>query len=141
MAKFFIERPIFAWVISIFIMIAGVLGITQLPVSQYPSVAAPTITLNAAYPGASANVMEDSVLAVIERNMYGVEGLDYITTSATSNGTGSVTLTFTPDTDEDLAQVDVQNKLSEVTSSLPATVQQNGVTVSKARSKIGRAHV
>ncbi len=134
MAKFFIERPIFAWVISIFIMIAGVLGITQLPVSQYPSVAAPTITLNAAYPGASANVMEDSVLAVIERNMYGVEGLDYITTSATSNGTGSVTLTFTPDTDEDLAQVDVQNKLSEVTSSLPATVQQNGVTVSKARS-------
>jgi multidrug efflux pump len=77
MPKFFIDRPIFAWVIAIFIMIAGVLGITQLPVTQYPSVASPTITLTATYPGASAKEMEDSVLAVIERNMYGVEGLDY----------------------------------------------------------------
>ncbi|MFC3873036.1 efflux RND transporter permease subunit [Neisseria musculi] len=134
MAKFFIDRPIFAWVISIFIIAAGIFGIRSLPVSQYPSVAAPTITLTATYPGASAQVMEDSVLAVIERNMYGVEGLDYMTTSADSSGRGTVSLTFTPDTDEDLAQVDVQNKLSEVTSSLPATVQQYGVTVSKARS-------
>lgn len=134
MAKFFIDRPIFAWVIAIFIMIAGVLGINRLPISQYPSVAAPTITLSATYPGASARVMEDSVLSVIERNMFGVEGLDYMTTSATSNGTGQVTLTFTPETDEDLAQVDVQNKLSEVTPLLPSAVQQYGVPVSKARS-------
>ena len=134
MPKFFIDRPIFAWVIAIFIMIAGVLGITQLPVTQYPSVASPTITLTATYPGASAKEMEDSVLAVIERNMYGVEGLDYITTSSTSSGSGTVTLTFTPETNEDIAQVNVQNKLSEVTSSLPSAVQQNGVTVSKARS-------
>ncbi len=134
MAKFFIDRPIFAWVIAIFIIAAGIFGIRSLPISQYPSVAAPTITLTATYPGASAQVMEDSVLAVIERNMYGVEGLDYMTTSADSSGSGTVSLTFTPDTDEDLAQVDVQNKLSEVTSSLPATVQQYGVTVSKARS-------
>ena len=134
MAQFFINRPIFAWVIAIFIMIAGVIGIKNLPISQYPSVAAPTITMTATYPGASAQVMEDSVLAVIERNMYGVEGLDYMTTSATSSGTGTVTLTFTPETDEDLAQVDVQNKLSEVTSSLPSIVQSYGVTVSKARS-------
>lgn len=134
MAKFFIDRPIFAWVIAIFIIIAGLIGIKNLPVAQYPSVAAPTITLTAAYPGASAQVMEDSVLAVIERNMNGIEGLDYITTNATSDGSGTVSLTFTPETDEDMAQVDVQNKLSEVQSVLPSTVQQNGVRVSKSRS-------
>ncbi len=134
MAKFFIDRPIFAWVIAIFIIIAGLLGIQSLPVSQYPAVGAPTITLTATYPGASAQVMEDSVLAVIERNMNGVEGLDYMTTNATSNGSGTVSLTFTPETNEDLAQVDVQNKLSEVTATLPSTVQQNGVIVSKSRS-------
>lgn len=134
MAKFFIERPIFAWVVAIFIMIAGVIGIANLPIAQYPSVAAPTITLTAVYPGASAQVLEDSVLAVIERNMNGVEGLDYMSTSATSNGLGSVTLTFTPETNQDLAQVDVQNKLSEITPLLPSVVQQNGVQVSKARS-------
>ena len=134
MAKFFIDRPIFAWVIAIFIILAGVTGVRSLPVSQYPSVGAPTITLTAAYPGASAQVMEDSVLAVIERNMNGVEGLDYMTTNATSSGRGTVSLTFTPETDESFAQVEVQNKLSEVTATLPATVQQNGVTVSKSRS-------
>ena len=134
MAKFFIDRPIFAWVIAIFVILAGVIGIRSLPVSQYPSVGAPTITLTAAYPGASAQVMEDSVLAVIERNMNGVEGLDYMTTNATSSGRGTVNLTFTPETDESFAQVEVQNKLSEVTATLPATVQQNGVTVSKSRS-------
>ena len=134
MAKFFIDRPIFAWVIAIFIILAGVIGIRSLPVSQYPSVGAPTITLTAVYPGASAQVMEDSVLAVIERNMNGVEGLDYMTTNATSSGRGTVSLTFTPETDESFAQVEVQNKLSEVTVMLPATVQQNGVTVSKSRS-------
>ncbi|HFC6353060.1 TPA: efflux RND transporter permease subunit [Neisseria elongata] len=134
MAKFFIDRPIFAWVIAIFVILAGVIGIRSLPVSQYPSVGAPTITLTATYPGASAQVMEDSVLAVIERNMNGVEGLDYMTTNATSSGRGTVSLTFTPETDESFAQVEVQNKLSEVTATLPATVQQNGVTVSKSRS-------
>lgn len=134
MAKFFIDRPVFAWVVAIFIMLAGVVGIQNLPVSQYPSVAAPTITLRATYAGASAKVMEDSVLAVIERNMYGVEGLDYISTSADSSGSGTVTLTFVPGTDEDIAQVNVQNKLSEVTPLLPTTVQQNGVTVAKSQS-------
>ena len=134
MAKFFIDRPIFAWVIAIFIILAGIIGINNLPVSQYPSVGAPTISLSAVYPGASAQVMEDSVLAVIERNMNGVEGLDYMSTSADSSGSGEVTLTFTPETDENFAQVEVQNKLSEVLSQLPSTVQQNGVTVSKSRS-------
>ena len=134
MAQFFIDRPIFAWVIAIFISIAGIVGIQNLPVSQYPSVAAPTINLTATYPGSSAQVMEDSVLAVIERNMNGLEGLDYMTTSADSSGRGSVSLTFTPETNEDMAQVNVQNKLSEVTSALPSIVQQNGVRVTKSRS-------
>ncbi|MDO5059504.1 MAG: efflux RND transporter permease subunit [Neisseria sp.] len=134
MAKFFIDRPIFAWVIAIFVILAGVIGIRSMPVSQYPSVGAPTITLTAVYPGASAQVLEDSVLAVIERSMNGVEGLDYMSTSATSSGGGSVTLTFTPETDENLAQVNVQNKLSEVEALLPAPVRQNGVVVSKSRS-------
>ena len=120
MAKFFIDRPIFAWVIAIFIILAGVIGIRSLPVSQYPSVGAPTITLTAAYLGASAQVMEDSVLSVIERNMNGVEDLNYMTTNATSSGGGTVSLTFTPETDESFAQVEVQNKLSEVTAMLPA---------------------
>ncbi len=134
MAKFFIDRPIFAWVIAIFVILAGVLAIQKLPVSQYPSVGAPTITLTATYSGASAQVMEDSVLSVIERNMNGVEGLDYMSTSADSSGSGTVSLVFTPETDEDMAQVEVQNKLSEVLSTLPSNVQQNGVTVSKSRS-------
>lgn len=134
MAKFFIERPVFAWVISIFIILAGVIALRHLPVSQYPSVAPPTISLSASYPGASAQVMEDSVLAVIERSMNGIEGLDYVSTSADSSGSGSVTLTFSPETDEDDAQMEVQNKLSEVLSTLPATVQQYGVRVSKSRS-------
>ncbi|MDO4878022.1 MAG: efflux RND transporter permease subunit [Neisseria sp.] len=134
MAKFFIDRPIFAWVIAIFVILAGILAIQKLPVSQYPSVGAPTITLTATYSGASAQVMEDSVLSVIERNMNGVEGLDYMSTSADSSGSGTVSLTFTPETDEDMAQVEVQNKLSEVLSTLPSNVQQNGVTVSKSRS-------
>ena len=134
MSKFFIDRPIFAWVIAIFVIIAGIVAIRSLPVSQYPSVSAPTISIQASYPGASAQVMEDSVLAVIERSMNGVEGLDFMTTNANSSGSGTVSLTFTPETDENLAQVEVQNKLSEVQATLPATVQQNGVTISKARS-------
>ena len=134
MAKFFIDRPIFAWVIAIFIILAGLLSIRKLPISQYPSVAAPTITLTATYPGASAQVMEDSVLAVIERNMNGVEGLDYTQTSADASGSGSVTLTFTSSTNADVAQMNVQNKLSQILSTLPSTVQQFGVSVSKAQS-------
>lgn len=134
MSKFFIDRPIFAWVIAIFVIIAGIVAIRSLPASQYPSVSAPTISIRASYPGASAQVMEDSVLAVIERSMNGVEGLDFMTTNANSSGSGTVSLTFTPETDENLAQVEVQNKLSEVQATLPATVQQNGVTISKARS-------
>ena len=129
MSKFFIDRPIFAWVYCDFYHRSGYFRHSK--TADFPiSVRCCTDHYFARYlSGASAQVMEDSVLAVIERNMYGVEGLDYMTTSANSSGSGSVSLTFTPETNEDLAQVDVQNKLSEVLSTLPSTVQQYGVTV------------
>ena len=134
MAKFFIERPIFAWVIAIFIMVAGAVSITQLPIAQYPAVAPPTIQVSVAYPGATAQTLEDSVLAVIEREMNGATGLAYMETTSQANGTGSIVLSFEPGTNDDLAQVDVQNRLSRATPRLPAAVTQQGVRVEKSRS-------
>jgi len=134
MAKFFIERPIFAWVIAIFIMVLGGVSITQLPIAQYPSVAPPTIQVSAAYPGATAQTLEDSVLAVIEREMNGATGLAYMETTSQANGTGSISLSFEPGTDPALAQVDVQNRLARATPRLPAVVTQQGVRVEKSRS-------
>jgi len=134
MAKFFIERPIFAWVIAIFIMVAGAVSITKLPIAQYPPVAPPTILVSVAYPGATAQTLEDSVLSVIEREMNGATGLAYIETTSQANGTGSLTLSFEPGTNADLAQVDVQNRLSRATPRLPAAVTQQGVRVEKSRS-------
>ena len=134
MAKFFIDRPIFAWVIALFVMVLGAISITQLPIAQYPSVAPPTIVLNATYPGASAQTLEDAVLSVIEREMNGSPGLAYMESVAQANGTGSITLSFEPGTDPDLAQVDVQNRLSRATPRLPTTVVQQGVRVDKSRS-------
>ena len=134
MAKFFIERPIFAWVIAIFIMVIGAVSITQLPIAQYPAVAPPTIQVSVAYPGATAQTLEDSVLAVIEREMNGATGLAYMETTSQANGTGSIVLSFEPGTNDDLAQVDVQNRLSRATPRLPAAVTQQGVRVEKSRS-------
>ncbi|WP_084651448.1 efflux RND transporter permease subunit [Ottowia thiooxydans] len=134
MAKFFIDRPIFAWVIALFIMVIGVTAITQLPISQYPKVAPPTIVLAAAYPGASAKTMEDAVLSVIEREMNGSPGLAYMESVAQADGSGSITLSFEPGTDADMAQVDVQNRLSRATPRLPTTVVQQGVRVEKSQS-------
>ena len=134
MAKFFIDRPIFAWVIALFIMVLGAVSITKLPVSQYPSVAPPTIVITAAYPGASAQTLEDSVLAVIEREMNGAPGLAYVETVSQASGSGTITLSFEPGTNADLAQVEVQNRLSRATPRLPAVVNQQGVRVDKARS-------
>jgi len=134
MAKFFIERPIFAWVIAIFIMVIGAVSITQLPIAQYPAVAPPTIQVSVAYPGATAQTLEDSVLAVIEREMNGSPGLAYMEATAQANGTGSIVLSFEPGTNDDLAQVDVQNRLSRATPRLPAAVVQQGVRVEKSRS-------
>ena len=129
MAKFFIDRPIFAWVIALFIIVIGGLALTKLPIAQYPKVAPPAIVINTAYPGASAQVLEDSVLSVIEREMNGSPGLVYMESVAQADGTGSITISFEPGTNEDLAQVDVQNRLSRATPRLPATVTQQGVRV------------
>ncbi len=134
MAKFFIDRPIFAWVIALFIIVLGCVSITQLPVSQYPPVAPPAIVISAAYPGASAATLEDSVLSVIEREMNGSPGLMYMEAVAQANGTGNITLSFEPGTNADLAQVDVQNRLARASPRLPAAVTQQGVRVDKSRS-------
>jgi multidrug efflux pump len=134
MAKFFIDRPIFAWVIALFILVVGGVAITQLPVAQYPPVAPPAIVVNTAYPGASAQTLEDSVLSVIEREMNGSPGLIYMESVAQADGTGSITLSFEPGTNAELAQVDVQNRLSRAAPRLPAAVTQQGVRVDKSRA-------
>ncbi len=134
MAKFFIDRPIFAWVIALFILVLGGVAITQLPISQYPPVAPPSIVVAATYPGASASTLEDSVLSVIEREMNGSPGLIYMESVAQANGTGNITLSFQPGTNPDLAQVDVQNRLSRASPRLPAAVTQQGVRVDKSNS-------
>ncbi|WP_374370191.1 efflux RND transporter permease subunit [Piscinibacter sp.] len=134
MAQFFIDRPIFAWVISLFILVIGAVSITQLPVSQYPSVAPPSIVVNVNYPGASASTLEDSVIAVIEREMNGSPGLAYFESVSQADGSGSITLSYEPGTNADLAQVDVQNRLSRATPRLPQAVTQQGVRVDKANA-------
>ena len=134
MAKFFIERPIFAWVIALFVIVMGSVAITQLPISQYPPVAPPAIVVTTAYPGASAQTLEDSVLSVIEREMNGSPGLIYMESVAQADGTGTITITFETGTNADLAQVDVQNRLSRATPRLPAAVTQQGVRVDKSRN-------
>ncbi|WP_198085033.1 efflux RND transporter permease subunit [Variovorax sp. E3] len=128
------DRPIFAWVIALFILVVGGVAITQLPISQYPPVAPPAIVINVAYPGASAQTLEDSVLSVIEREMNGSPGLIYMESVAQADGTGSITISFEAGTNDDLAQVDVQNRLSRATPRLPAAVTQQGVRVDKSRN-------
>ena len=134
MAKFFIDRPIFAWVIALFIVVMGSVAVTQLPIAQYPPVAPPAIVVSASYPGASAQTLEDSVLSVIEREMNGSPGLIYIEAVAQANGTGNITLSFEPGTNPALAQVDVQNRLSRASPRLPQAVTQQGVRVDKSNS-------
>ncbi|WP_312519263.1 efflux RND transporter permease subunit [Massilia sp.] len=134
MARFFIDRPIFAWVIALFIMVLGGVAIKQLPIAQYPSVAPPSIVVNVTYPGASAQTLEDSVISIIEREMNGAQGMIYMESTSQANGTGSITISFETGTDPNLAQVDVQNRLSRATPRLPPAVTQQGVRVDQARS-------
>ena len=134
MPRFFIERPIFAWVIAIVIMLGGMFAIETLPVEQYPEIAPPSVTVSASYPGASAEVLENSVTQIIEQSLTGIDYLRYFASSSDSNGNLQITLTFEPEADPDIAQVQVQNKVSSVTSLLPQTVQQQGVNVKKASS-------
>ena len=134
MARFFIDRPIFAWVIAIVIMLAGGLAITGLPVSMYPTVAPPAVEIRAMYPGASAQVVRDSVTQVIEENMKGLDGLMYFSSQSNSNGMATISLTFETGTDPDIAQVQVQNKLQLAMPLLPQEVQRQGVNVAKSTS-------
>ena len=133
MAQFFVDRPIFAWVIALFILVMGGVAVTQLPIAQYPPVAPPSIVISTGYPGASAQTLEDSVISVIEREMNGAPGLIYMESVSQADGTGSITLSFQTGTNPELAQVDVQNRLGRATPRLPAAVVQQGVRVDKAR--------
>ncbi|SFI49456.1 multidrug efflux pump [Bosea sp. OK403] len=132
MSRFFIDRPIFAWVVAIVIMLAGLLALQSLPISQYPQIAPTTVNISASYAGADAQTVENSVTKVIEQGMTGVDNLQYMTATSTSSGNASLTLTFTNAADPDVAQMQVQNKLQLVTSQLPQTVQNTGITVSKS---------
>ncbi|MBX9874068.1 MAG: efflux RND transporter permease subunit, partial [Beijerinckiaceae bacterium] len=132
MSRFFIERPIFAWVVAIVIMLAGLLALRTLPVSQYPQIAPTTVSISASYPGADAQTVENSVTKVIEQGMTGVDNLQYMSATSTSSGQATITLTFTSGADPDVAQMQVQNKLQLVTAQLPQTVQNTGITVAKA---------
>lgn len=134
MAKFFIDRPIFAWVLAIIIMLAGALSIIKLPIEQYPNVAPPAVEIQASYPGADAKTLQDSVTQVIEQNMNGIDGLMYMSSSSDSSGTLTLTLTFQSGTDADIAQVQVQNKLQLAMPLLPQEVQQQGIQVKKSSS-------
>ncbi|MBE0406292.1 efflux RND transporter permease subunit [Psychrobacter sp. AOP22-C1-22] len=134
MSRFFIDRPIFAWVMAILVMLIGIISVINLPIEQYPRIAPPTISVSANYPGANAQTVEDSVVQIIEQRMKGLDGLMYMSSSSSSNGGASVTLTFENGTDPDTAQVQVQNKLQAAMSSLPEQVQRQGVNVNKSSS-------
>ncbi|WP_087543298.1 multidrug efflux RND transporter permease subunit AdeJ [Acinetobacter sp. WCHA29] len=132
MAQFFIHRPIFAWVIALVIMLAGILTLTKMPVAQYPTIAPPTVTISATYPGASAQTVENTVTQIIEQQMNGLDGLRYISSNSAGNGQASINLNFEQGIDPDIAQVQVQNKLQSATALLPADVQRQGVRVTKS---------
>lgn len=134
MGKFFIDRPIFAWVIAIFIILFGIISIKSLPVAQYPNIAPPTIQVTANYPGATAQTINDSVTSIIEEQMNGASGLMYMESTSDATGNAQIVLTFTQETDPDMASVDVQNRLKSAESRLPAAVRQQGVNVRKSRS-------
>jgi len=134
MAKFFIDRPIFAWVIAIIIMLAGALSILQLPIEQYPNVAPTAVQIRASYPGADAKTLQDSVTQVIEQNMNGIDGLMYMSSNSDSSGTLQLTISFESGTNPDIAQVQVQNKLQLAMPLLPQEVQQQGIQVQKSSS-------
>jgi len=132
MAKFFIDRPVFAWVLALIIVLGGLLSIVQLPIAQYPNIAPPTISVSATYPGASARTLEDTVTSVIEQELNGAPNLLYYTSTSEATGTASITIAFAPGSNVDLNSVEVQNRLKRVEARLPAEVRQQGVRVDKA---------
>ena len=134
LANFFIERPVFAWVIALAISLAGLLAVQQLPIEQYPTIAPPSVTINVTYPGADAATLESNVTSIIEKEMNGVEDYLYMNSTSAANGTATITVTFKSGTDIDLAQVDVQNRLSRVEPRLPEEVRRQGITVTEANN-------
>ncbi|HXN11224.1 MAG TPA: efflux RND transporter permease subunit, partial [Steroidobacteraceae bacterium] len=136
MSRFFIDRPIFAWVVAIIIMLAGIGSITRLPIAQYPIIAPPSIVVSASYPGASARTVEESVTQLIEQNMTALDGLIYIASTSDNNGGVAITLTFASGTNPDIAQVQVQNRVEQTKPLLPQIVQLQGISVSKANSSL-----
>src|SRR2546422_4181491 len=134
MAKFFINRPIFAIVIAILIMLAGAISITTLPIDQYPPIAPPTVQIGTSYPGASAVTVNNVVVQVIEQQMSGIDNLIYMSSVSDDTGQSTTTLTFTPGTNPDIAPVQVQNKLQLAVPLLPQQVQQSGIRVTKSTS-------
>jgi multidrug efflux pump len=136
MAKFFIDRPVFAWVIALFILLAGILSIPNLPISQYPTIAPPTVIVNAIYPGASAQTVDESVTSLIEQEMNGAENMLYIESQSQSDGGSQISVTFKTGTNPELAAVDVQNRLKRIEARLPQVVVQQGVNITRARSNL-----
>ena len=134
LSRFFIDRPIFAWVIAIFIALSGTLAIVQLPVEQYPSIAPPSVTIQTIYPGASAETAQNSVTQVIEQQLSGIDNLLYFSASSSSSGQVQIVATFIAGTDPNIAQVQVQNKEQQASSRLPQEVLQQGVTVQKSQT-------
>ncbi|NLS26932.1 Multidrug efflux pump subunit AcrB [Sphingomonas sp. S2M10] len=132
MSRYFIDRPIFAWVIAIIIMLAGILAIRTLPIAQFPEIAPPAVSITATYPGADAKTLENTTTQIIEQQLKGIDHLRYFSSSSSSAGTVTITLTFEQGTDPDIAQVQVQNKLQAATPLLPQEVQQQGIQVAKA---------
>ncbi|ENV73071.1 hypothetical protein F946_02564 [Acinetobacter johnsonii ANC 3681] len=132
MAQFFIHRPIFAWVIALVIMLAGIITLTKMPVAQYPTISPPSVTISATYPGASAQTVENTVTQIIEQQMNGLDGLRYISSNSAGNGQASINLNFEQGIDPDIAQVQVQNKLQSATALLPEDVQRQGLKVTKS---------
>src|ERR1700712_3938453 len=124
MARFFIDRPIFAWVIALLLMLGGVLAIRSLPVAQFPAIAPPTVTINVTYPGADAQTLENTTTQVIEQQLKGIDNLRYFSSTSDSAGNLAITLTFEQGTNPDIAQVQVQNKLQQATPLLPQEIQQ-----------------
>ncbi|WP_374361505.1 multidrug efflux RND transporter permease subunit [Pseudoduganella danionis] len=134
MSAFFIHRPVFAWVVAIFIILAGLLALPELPIARFPSVAPPSVSIGASYPGASPQTMNDAVIGLIERELSGVKNLLYFESSSDTSGSASISVTFKPGTNPELAQVDVQNRLKAVESRLPQAVRQNGLSVESSSS-------
>ena len=134
MSQFFINRPIFAWVIAIFIVLTGIIAIPQLPVARFPTIAPPSVSIYATYTGATPQTINDSIISLIERELSSVKNLLYFESTADTSGSASITATFMPGTDAELAQVDVQNRLKAVEPRLPEAVRRSGLTVESASS-------